>query len=246
MWRIAILAVPILIGRCDAGTPPSATEAVGPIDWAKVRPADVPPGQTAVLVLGEDGSRSARFERIDPSRLAGDYYSGDGLGYNLYLTIKESGRYQCSWSGCLGTYGRCSGRWSAAAMTLILTTDKSEGVFESKPLGPLSPLMVIALGDHYMLVEKGHREFFDECGPSNYACLHQEKDSAALDAAEERSAEIRSKTEPPKTAGPSDGAKGSIAELRKFCSQARTGWPRNVAPNPDASCTPLRIAPRLA
>ena len=35
---------------------------------------------------------------------AGDYYKGDGLGMNIYLSLSEKGKFEYQWYGCLGLY----------------------------------------------------------------------------------------------------------------------------------------------
>src|SRR5437899_888604 len=44
--------------------------------------------------------------------VVGSYYRGDGTGYNIYLTLKENGKYTAEWHGCLGKYGEASGQWT--------------------------------------------------------------------------------------------------------------------------------------
>jgi hypothetical protein len=40
------------------------------------------------------------------SAFAATYYRGDGLGFNLHLSLREGGTFECSWTGCLGNYGK--------------------------------------------------------------------------------------------------------------------------------------------
>ena len=48
----------------------------------------------------------------DISELPGNYYRGDGKGYNVSLDLKLDQTYSAIWDGCLGEYGRSSGTWS--------------------------------------------------------------------------------------------------------------------------------------
>lgn len=52
---------------------------------------------------------------------AGHYYSGDGLGFNYYLTLSAS-EYLFEWQGCMGLYERTHGRVVQRGATLSLVT----------------------------------------------------------------------------------------------------------------------------
>jgi hypothetical protein len=69
-----------------------------------------------------------------PAELAGKYYQGDGLGFNLSLTLARDGTFDCLWTGCLGEYGKCSGKWWKTDERLVLRTKSKEGMFEDRPL----------------------------------------------------------------------------------------------------------------
>src|SRR6185369_642253 len=56
--------------------------------------------------------------------VAGTYYSGDGLGYNVTLTLKDDGTYSGEWHGCLGKYGDASGNWELSGKSIALTPKK--------------------------------------------------------------------------------------------------------------------------
>jgi hypothetical protein len=59
----------------------------------------------------------------DTQPVAGDYYEGDGLGVNWTLTLTEDHRFSFVWAGCLGEYGRATGRWSQVGGTLRLSPE---------------------------------------------------------------------------------------------------------------------------
>lgn len=65
----------------------------------------------------------------------GDYYQGDGLGYNLHLTLKPDGSFSCQWSGCMGDYGSTSGTWVHDGDRITVDATKSSGMFDDSPLG---------------------------------------------------------------------------------------------------------------
>ena len=56
--------------------------------------------------------------------VVGDYYLGDGLGVNCWLTIKQEGRFSFGWHGCLGIYDQNSGEAKVEAGHLILKPER--------------------------------------------------------------------------------------------------------------------------
>lgn len=57
------------------------------------------------------------------AELPGQYYSGDGLGYNVTVTLNSDGTYISDWQGCLGTYGSASGTWHLSDDQLVFYAD---------------------------------------------------------------------------------------------------------------------------
>ncbi len=76
--------------------------------------------------------------RRQADRLHGEYYQGDGLGYNLHLTLKHNGTFDCQWTGCLGEYGATSGTWTHLGKRITLDVTESSGMFNDRPLGDLT------------------------------------------------------------------------------------------------------------
>ena len=70
--------------------------------------------------------------------LVGSYYQGDGLGYNLHLTLEQDGGFDCQWAGCLGNYGSTSGTWSQNGDRIIVNAMESNGMFTDRPLGDMA------------------------------------------------------------------------------------------------------------
>src|SRR5882762_1381233 len=71
-----------------------------------------PVSKVRLTVVSADGSKKEVRDDIQARKLAGDYCVGDGLGYNLSLSLKEGGKYECTWNGCLGVYGKSTGTWA--------------------------------------------------------------------------------------------------------------------------------------
>ena len=103
--------------------------------------------------------------------VAGTYYRGDGLGYNVSLTLKENGKYTAEWHGCLGKYGDGSGKWSVTNKRITFTPSKEEGMMK----GHLQSLDVLKFKGDWILVpiDKRDREFYDKWGVSRLSCFQK-------------------------------------------------------------------------
>ena len=84
----------------------------------------------------QNAERAATGTTQDP--FVGDYYQGDGLGYNLHLTLKPDGSFNCQWSGCLGDYGSTSGTCHHNADKITINATISRGMFADRPLGNMT------------------------------------------------------------------------------------------------------------
>jgi hypothetical protein len=140
-------------------------------------PANGPPAvetavvcETAVTVFSLDGTTRVEARLLAPSRLAGEYYVGDGAGYNLHLDLKAGGQYECTWTGCLGVYGTASGTWSVNNLGLSLSAARSEGLLRERPLDRLG---IVAFGGHYLLLQEDFRDLFQKWGPGPGVCFHK-------------------------------------------------------------------------
>ena len=68
-------------------------------------------------------------QELRTSPLVGEVWErGDGLGYNVSLTLGKDGRYFARWMGCLGEYGRAEGTWSDLDSGIELTPSREEGM----------------------------------------------------------------------------------------------------------------------
>ena len=109
--------------------------------------------------------------------VVGDYYRGDGTGYNIYLTLKENGDYSAKWRGCLGEYGTASGKWSLNDKTIALSPTKEERMMQ----GHLKNLHVLKFHGNWILVPYNDRDFYDKHGVSRYSCF-QKSDEKKIDS----------------------------------------------------------------
>jgi hypothetical protein len=127
--------------------------------------------QIKVIVVAPDGSRKESLEGIKSKELTGDYRCGDGLSYNLQLTLKEGGRFDCTWRGCLGEYGKSTGEWTIDQQGLKLASASAEGMLKEKPLGRL---YVIRFREHFLLLPDSDRDWFEKNGPDRFFSLHKQ------------------------------------------------------------------------
>ena len=169
--RILMLAVLSALPACG--------DAMSPME----RPSIV---KTTVIFLSPSGTREEKVQDVDCFTLSGAYVLGDGEGYNLRLTLKREGEFDCTWRGCLGDYGSTVGEWRLDKNGLKLSTKKSEGMLKD---WPLSPLTIISIEDHYLLVRENDRKSFEERGPNHIHCFHKQEADKLLEKAEERSLE---------------------------------------------------------
>ncbi len=61
---------------------------------------------------------------VSRADLPGTFYQGDGLGVNLYLTLKDDGRFTFVWRGCLGEYDRNEGPWHIEGDCVVFEPEK--------------------------------------------------------------------------------------------------------------------------
>jgi hypothetical protein len=115
--------------------------------------------QTKVIVVAPDGSKKEGVDAVKAKELVGEYYCGDGYGYNLDLILKEGGRFKCTWSGCLGVYGRSSGGWSVDREGVKLAPESADGTLKDRPL---ARLRVVRFREHYLLLQDKNRGWFDD------------------------------------------------------------------------------------
>ena len=105
----------------------------------------------------------------DAKGLAGGYYTGDGTGYNVYLTLNAKGTYTAEWLGCLGTYGEASGDWKLTNTQVVFNPSKETDMMR----GHLRRLDVLKFQGHWILLssDKDDREFYDKLGVCAGSCF---------------------------------------------------------------------------
>jgi hypothetical protein len=122
---------------------------------------------------GVTSKQKAAGAPADTKALAGNYYRGDGLGYNVTLVLRESGEYSSEWHGCLGKYGEAAGKWKLQGERVTFTPSTEKDMM----VGHLKTLDVVKIDGEWILVptDKEDRKFFDEHGASRFTCFQKAK-----------------------------------------------------------------------
>ena len=103
--------------------------------------------------------------------IAGAYYRGDGLGMNISLHLKNNGKYNAEWHGCLGKYGESSGKWKLKGGRIVFLASKEKGMLTDF----LKPLETCRFNGDWILVptEKPDRRFYEDYGVARMACFQK-------------------------------------------------------------------------
>lgn len=89
---------------------------------------------------------------------AGDYYSGDGLGANVYISLAPHSGVAATWQGCLGTYMVNKGSVIPQAGGSLRLDYEAPN--DPKGIGFADHVVPVAWGDRmYMIAEKELPEF---------------------------------------------------------------------------------------
>jgi hypothetical protein len=103
--------------------------------------------------------------------LAGSYYRGDKLGYNVYLQLAPSGTYTARWEGCLGLYGTARGSWTLRDQLIVFHPAEETGMMKKH----LRQLHVVRqpLGA-FAFVPDLHDSYYRQYGPDEYGAFHRQ------------------------------------------------------------------------
>ncbi|MHC4837215.1 MAG: hypothetical protein ACYTF3_03385 [Planctomycetota bacterium] len=110
-----------------------------------------------------------------PAGYAVEYYSGDGLGWNLRLDLREGGRFSCSWHGCVaGSSMVVEGAWSRDGETFLFTpTAAAREAFFTRYFDGKTARLASADG-HSILIFADQEDFFARHGASTGSCFSQD------------------------------------------------------------------------
>jgi hypothetical protein len=107
------------------------------------------------------------------SQLAGIYYTGDHLGYNINLELKANGEYSASWHGCLGLYGTAFGNWTLSGTVITLNPINETDMMK----GHLRVLNVVKKGDDFAFVPDLKDDFYQKYGVDEHSAFIRQKPS---------------------------------------------------------------------
>ena len=130
---------------------------------------------TALLFISLASALAGDIEEGEPAAppdakaVAGSYYRGDGLGYNVMLTLKSNGTYSAEWHGCLGKYGDASGGWKLSDKRIILTPKKERDMMK----GHLNTLDVLKYKGGWIFVRPDDRDSYEKYGVSRFSCFQK-------------------------------------------------------------------------
>lgn len=69
-------------------------------------------------------------QRVESTLKSERWYRGDGLGYNITITLTEDGTYDARWRGCRGEYGSSQGVWVDQGFEIVLAPERENGLME--------------------------------------------------------------------------------------------------------------------
>lgn len=124
---------------------------------------------TITCTLAGDIEKGKPAAPPNAKAVAGSYYCGDGLGYNVTLTLKQDGTYSAEWHGCLGKHGDVSGSWRLSDKRIVLTAKKERDMMK----GHLKSLDVLKYKGDWIFVRADDRDFYDKHGVSRYSCFQR-------------------------------------------------------------------------
>jgi hypothetical protein len=109
--------------------------------------------------------------------VAGTYYCGDGLRFNITLTLNTNGTYAAEWHGCLIELGGTSGRWKLLGKRIVLTPaqESDDTKVKAKTLGKLAALDVLKFNGDWIFVRADDRKSYDERGVIDSSCFQRRK-----------------------------------------------------------------------
>ena len=85
---------------------------------------------SSVVLLLVATTQAATEPSVGTTILYREWYTGDGLGVNITLSLQDDYIYRATWDGCLGRYGSASGTWSRTGDIVDLAPDREDGMLE--------------------------------------------------------------------------------------------------------------------
>jgi hypothetical protein len=101
-------------------------------------------------------------------RLAGHWHQGDGLGYNVSLSLNKDSTYDAEFWGCVGSGGTARGNWRLVNDKVLLSPIEEKDLM----VNHLRSLDVVNAKKGFVLVQSGQRRQFDTFpSDSSFGCF---------------------------------------------------------------------------
>jgi hypothetical protein len=123
----------------------------------------------AALLSGCQSQHQSHTDLAILRPVAGNYYRGNGTGYNINLDLRPDGSYDANWRGCLGVYGTARGHWTVDGEHVLLTPTKETDMMR----GHLKRLDFATHEGRLILLPSNDREFYDKHGASRFSCFQR-------------------------------------------------------------------------
>ena len=122
------------------------------------------------IVLQASGPPHVPVPPAIAAQFAGTYYQGDGLGYQIHLTLAADGSFTGTWDGCMGRYGDSDGNWSVSGKTLALSPHREKNMMKNYA----RTFDIVKTDKGYVFVGEKDRRHFKEYGDSTTCwCFHR-------------------------------------------------------------------------
>jgi hypothetical protein len=108
---------------------------------------------------------------VQASDIVGDYYVGDGLGYNIHLHLGADASYDATWTGCLGVYGTAKGTWRLESASIAFSPNEETEMMKEY----LTRLDVLDYLGELIMVDPKSSGYFLDRGPSPRVCFRKDR-----------------------------------------------------------------------
>jgi hypothetical protein len=109
--------------------------------------------------------------------IVGQYYTGDGLGRRVELTLQGDGTYEAVSEGCAGRLGSIRGRWSLTSTRLAFIHPEDTNSAQYALKQTLANLEVQRFRGHWIFVPTGgdYRQYYEQFGVDRFSCFQNVK-----------------------------------------------------------------------
>ncbi len=119
-----------------------------------------------------DGIEKATAEAPPNAQaVAGSYYKGTGLAYNLNLTLQPSGEYTAAWDSCLYKPGKAAGQWRLSDKRITFTPPMEGEMMR----GSIETVEILKLRGEWVLlpIDNQSLKLYDRDGVTPFSCFQK-------------------------------------------------------------------------